>query len=241
MVNADIEIETLAEFDQVVARGSLSGYRIQSVNLLERTFALLAADTSAAVFLGCAMEPDASAKVRADGALVYPPVPDLPFNPYRGLLYTADELFTGLADGYEATPDAQAYAWFQETKADGDVFSSMLRSIHDDAVSDALDEHLSGARVVGVMGGHAMERGGTEYRGAAELGRCLARSGLTVATGGGPGAMEAAKPRRVPGPGAGLGPRGGPGTAGQGPVVHPVGVRLGAGGLRGAGALAGRW
>ncbi|RPK45038.1 LOG family protein [Streptomyces goshikiensis] len=192
MVNADIEIETLAEFDQAVARGSLSGYRIQSVNLLERTFALLAADTSAAVFLGCAMEPDASAKVRADGALVYPPVPDLPFNPYRGLLYTADELFTGLADGYEATPDAQAYAWFQETKADGDVFSSMLRSIHDDAVSDALDEHLSGARVVGVMGGHAMERGGTEYRGAAELGRCLARSGLTVATGGGPGAMEAA-------------------------------------------------
>ncbi|MFF3429021.1 LOG family protein [Streptomyces sp. NPDC002602] len=192
MVNPDIEIETLAEFDQVAARGSLSGHRVQSVNLLERTFALLSADTSAAVFLGCAMEPDASAKVRADGALVFPPVPDLPFNPYRGLLYTADELFTGLREGYEATPDAQAYAWFQETKADGDIYASMLRSIHDDAVSDALDEHLAGARVVGVMGGHAMARGGTDYLGAAELGRTLSRSGLTVATGGGPGAMEAA-------------------------------------------------
>ncbi|MFD0354288.1 LOG family protein [Streptomyces sp. NPDC127110] len=192
MVNADIEIETLAEFDRVVARGSLSGYRIQSVNLLERTFALLSADTSAAVFLGCAMEPDASVKVRADGALVFPPIPDLPFNPYRGLLYTAEELFTGLAEGYETTPDAQAYAWFQETMSDGDVFSSMLRSIHDDAISDALDEHLAGARVIGVLGGHAMARGGTDYRGAAELGRILARSGLTVATGGGPGAMEAA-------------------------------------------------
>lgn len=192
MVNADIEIETLAEFDQVVARGSLNGYRIQSVNLLERTFALLSADTSATVFLGCAMEPDAAAKVRADGALVFPPVPDLPFNPYRGLLYTADELFAGLPQGYEATPDAQAYAWLQETKSDGDVLSSMLRSIHDDAISDALDEHLAGARVVGVMGGHAMTRGAVDYRGAAELGRTLARSGLTVATGGGPGAMEAA-------------------------------------------------
>ncbi|MFJ5805393.1 LOG family protein [Streptomyces sp. NPDC093093] len=192
MVNPDIEIETLAEFDQVAARGSLSGYRVQSVNLLERTFALLSADTSAAVFLGCAMEPDASAKVRADGALVFPPAPDLPFNPYRGLLYTADELFTGLREGYEATPDAQAYAWFQEIKADGDIYASMLRSIHDDAVSDALDEHLAGARVVGVMGGHAMARGGTDYLGAAELGRTLTRSGLTVATGGGPGAMEAA-------------------------------------------------
>ncbi|MFJ3829855.1 LOG family protein [Streptomyces sp. NPDC090046] len=192
MVNPDIEIETLAEFDRVAARGSLSGYRIQSVNLLERTFALLAADTSTAVFLGCAMEPDAAVKVRADGALVFPPVPDLPFNPYRGLLYTPEELFTGLRDGYEVTPDAEAYAWFQETKSDGDVFSSMLRSIHDDAVSDALDEHLAGVPVVGVMGGHAMARGGTDYRGAAELGRALTRSGLTVATGGGPGAMEAA-------------------------------------------------
>ncbi|MFI9061132.1 LOG family protein [Streptomyces sp. NPDC053429] len=192
MVNADIEIETLAEFDQAVARGSLGGYRIQSVNLLERTFALLSADTSATVFLGCAMEPDAAAKVRADGALVFPPVPDLPFNPYRGLLYTADELFAGLPQGYEATPDALAYAWFQETASDGDVLSSMLRSIHDDAISDALDEHLAGARVVGVMGGHAMARGAADYRGSAELGRTLARSGLTVATGGGPGAMEAA-------------------------------------------------
>ncbi|MEU3721985.1 Rossmann fold nucleotide-binding protein [Streptomyces sp. NPDC031705] len=192
MAHADIEIETLAEFDRVVARGSLSGYRVQSLNLLERTFALLSADTSAAVFLGCAMEPDASVKVRADGALVFPPVPDLPFNPYRGLLYTAEELFAGLDGGYESTPDAQAYAWFQETGSDGDVFSSMLRSLHDDAVSDALGEHLAGTRVVGVMGGHAMVRGAADYRGAAELGRALSRSGLTVATGGGPGAMEAA-------------------------------------------------
>jgi predicted Rossmann-fold nucleotide-binding protein len=43
-----------------------------------------------------------------------------------------------------------------------------------------------------VMGGHDLERGTAAYREAAELGRALARSGLTVATGGGPGAMEAA-------------------------------------------------
>ncbi|MET9697573.1 Rossmann fold nucleotide-binding protein [Streptomyces sp. NPDC006529] len=192
MAYPDIEIETLAEFDQVVARGDLSGYRIQSVNLLERTLPLLSCDTSAAVFLGCPMEPDAAAKVRADGALVFPPVPDLPFNPYRGLLYTPEELFASLPAGYEATPDAEAYAWLQETKADGDVFSSMLRSLHDDAISDALDEHLGDAPVVGVMGGHALVRGGAAYAGAARLGRSLARAGLTVATGGGPGAMEAA-------------------------------------------------
>jgi predicted Rossmann-fold nucleotide-binding protein len=189
----DREIETLEEFDHVVAHGSLVGQRVQSVDLTDRTFALLSADTTGAVFLGCPMQPDAAAKVRADGALVFPPVPDLPFDPYRGLLYSPDELFEGLtAGGYEATPDALAYDWFQRTKADGDIFASMLRSIHDDAISDALDELLVGARVVGVMGGHAMARGTDAYAGAARLGRALARAGFTVATGGGPGAMEAA-------------------------------------------------
>ncbi|WP_176953706.1 LOG family protein [Streptomyces indicus] len=190
--STDREIETLAEFDAVLARGSLAHHRIQGVDLTERTFALLGTDTEGAVFLGCAMEPDAAAKVRAGGALVFPPVPGLPFDPYRGHLYTPDELFQGLSTSYEATPDARAYRWFQETKTDGDVFASMLRAVHDDSISDALDELLVGARVVGVMGGHAMARGTEEYAGAARLGRTLTRHGFTVATGGGPGAMEAA-------------------------------------------------
>ncbi|MFE0131226.1 LOG family protein [Streptomyces sp. NPDC059037] len=189
----DREIETLAEFDEVAARGSLAGVRVQGIDLTERTQALRSCDAKGAVFLGCPMEEGAADAVRAAGALVFPPVPGLPFDPYRGLLYTPDELFAGLAEGgYDATPDARAYTWFQETKADGDIFSSMLRAIHDDAISDALDELLVGARVVGVMGGHAMARGTDAYEGAARLGRSLARAGFVVATGGGPGAMEAA-------------------------------------------------
>lgn len=187
------EIESLAEFDEAVAAGSLAGRRVQSVDLTDRTAALLAADTSGAVFLGCPMGPDAATKVRADGAFVFPPVPGLPFDPYRGLLYSPDALYDGLTKGgYEVTPDARAYHWFQETRANGDAFASMLRALHDDAVSDALDELLAGAGVVGVMGGHATARGSAAYAAAARLGRTLARGGLTVATGGGPGAMEAA-------------------------------------------------
>ncbi|WP_353944982.1 LOG family protein [Streptomyces sp. HUAS MG91] len=191
----DHEIETLAEFDRVTADGgSLTGHRVQAVDLTARTSTLLDADVQGAIFLGCPMEPEAAARVRARGALVFPPVPGLPFDPYRGHVYAPGELFAGLAseEGYEATPDARAYDWFQRTKADGDVFASMLRAVHDDSVSDALDELLTGARVVGVMGGHAMARGTEAYEGAARLGRTLARAGLTVATGGGPGAMEAA-------------------------------------------------
>ncbi|GKQ41211.1 LOG family protein [Streptomyces sp. A012304] len=190
----DREIESLAEFDEVVSsQGSLAHHRVQAVDLTDRTEVLLTLDTTGAVFLGCPMEPEAAATARASGALVFPPVPGLPFDPYRGFVYSPDELFAALRQGgYEATPDALTYAWFQRTRTDGDVFASMLRSIHDDAVSDALDELLVGARVVGVMGGHAMARGTEAYAGAARLGRELARGGLTVATGGGPGAMEAA-------------------------------------------------
>ncbi|MFF3848433.1 LOG family protein [Streptomyces sp. NPDC002328] len=190
----DREIESLAEFDETVAaHGTLARYRVQAVDLTARTDVLLTLDTTGSVFLGCPMAPEAEARARAGGALVFPPVPGLSFDPYRGFVYSPDELFASLREGgYEATPDARAYAWFQRTKADGDVYASMLRSIHDDAVSDALDELLVGARVVGVMGGHAMARGTDAYAGAARLGRELARAGLTVATGGGPGAMEAA-------------------------------------------------
>ncbi|MFC4468584.1 LOG family protein [Streptomyces xiangluensis] len=189
----DNEIETLEEFDAIVsARGTLAGFRVQAVDLTDRTRELLTTDTAGAVFLGCRMREEAAAKVRAAGALVFPPVPDLPFDPYRGHVYTPGELFASLDKGYEQTPDALAYAWFQQTKADGDVYASMLRSVHDDSVSDALDELLRGTRVVGVMGGHAMARGTQAYERAARLGRALARAGFTVATGGGPGAMEAA-------------------------------------------------
>ncbi|MEU9285508.1 Rossmann fold nucleotide-binding protein [Streptomyces sp. NPDC048275] len=189
----DREIESLAEFDEVVSeRGSLAQFRVQAVDLTDRTQTLLSVDTAGSVFLGCPMTPEAAARVRASGALVFPPAPGLPFDPYRGLLYTPDELFDSLDAGYEATLDARAYAWFQRAKSDGDVFASMLRAIHDDSVSDALDELLVGARVVGVMGGHAMARGTKAYEGAARLGRELARAGFIVATGGGPGAMEAA-------------------------------------------------
>ncbi|MFG3077201.1 LOG family protein [Streptomyces sp. NPDC048225] len=189
----DREIESLDAFDAVVsAHGSLAHHRVQAVDLTGRTAVLLATDTEGAVFLGCPMDPGAAARVRAAGALVFPPVPGLPFDPYRGHVYSPGELFARLDEGYAATPDALAYEWFQQTGADGDVFASMLRAIHDDSVSDALDELVAGARVVGVMGGHAMARGTVEYAGAARLGRELARAGLTVATGGGPGAMEAA-------------------------------------------------
>jgi predicted Rossmann-fold nucleotide-binding protein len=123
--------------------------------------------------------------------LVFPSIPELPFDPYRGELYTPDELYAALAEGrYTATPDAQIYAWSRQR--DTTPERALSRTLHDHAVDRALDTALHGRRCVGVMGGHAVQRGDGGYRDAALLGRGLARGGATVVSGGGPGAMEAA-------------------------------------------------
>jgi len=51
---------------------------------------------------------------------------------------------------------------------------------------------LEGKTPVGIMGGHKMSRSSEAYRKVVYLARKLARLGFVVATGGGPGAMEAA-------------------------------------------------
>lgn len=189
------EIESTADFAKLLATGdgTLAGVRFQAVDLRDQTDALLTLDADGAVFLGCLMEQPAVRHVRATGGLVFPPIPGVPFDPYRARLYTADELYQGLPDlGYEATPDATIYRWYCHPDGDHDVFRTLLRAIHDDTMGDSLTELLVGKRVVGVMGGHAHVRGSDAYAGAAWLGRTLARSELVVATGGGPGAMEAA-------------------------------------------------
>lgn len=190
-----MEIESLAAFDAHLktAHASLAGCRVQAVNLVERGWELRSADVTDAAFLGCALTESVAADLRHRGALVFPPAPNLPFDPYRASLYTAAELYEGIADKpYEETPDALAYAWDSGPRDREDVLGTVLRGLHDDSITDALGEYVEGRRVVGVMGGHAVGRGSSGYLEAARLGRSLTRAQFTVATGGGPGAMEAA-------------------------------------------------
>ncbi len=185
------EIESLDELDRLVAAGatSMRHWRLQSLDLRGHGEVLRRLDARGALLLGCALDPDTEDHLRRHGALVFPRVPDVPVDPYRAALYTPEELYAGLADGYDATPDAQAYVW---QRGSSDLTDRLAQALHDHAIDDALAEYARSRRLVGVMGGHAIERGSLDYVAAARLGRELGRAGLTVATGGGPGAMEAA-------------------------------------------------
>lgn len=182
-----VEVGTLAEFDALRAAGArhMRGWRLHGVDLRRRTDALVALDPQGALVLGCRMTARAAAHLRDHGAVVFPTLPGVPIDPYRSQLYTADELYAGIDDGYATTLDARAYAWSQ---APG---HEVARALHDAAVDAALDRLVAGRRVVGVMGGHAAVRGEPDYALAGRLGRALARSGALVGSGGGPGAMEA--------------------------------------------------
>jgi predicted Rossmann-fold nucleotide-binding protein len=188
------EIASLDELDAALAHSrSLAGFRIQGVDLTAREADLLQCDPAGAVVLGGDVSDRLEEHLRHGGALVFPAVTGAPIDPYRSRLYDASELYAGLTEeGYAATPDARAFAWYTDESVRRDVYTTMLRAIHDDSMGDALDELCAGRRVVGVMGGHAVQRGEPAYAEAARLGRRLAREGVLVATGGGPGAMEAA-------------------------------------------------
>jgi len=145
-----------------------------------------------AAFLGCDLPAGAEQALRASGAVVLGPLDHIGFQPYRAALYSHDELMAGYVPGRpETTLDARIGAHAQEPQVPAET---LARGIHDATIDAALTRFLDDAPgpVVGVMGSHAVPRDAHEYRLVATLGRALTRAGYVVATGGGPGLMEAA-------------------------------------------------
>src|SRR5688572_12380753 len=99
----------------------MAGWRLQGLDLTARGRQLRELDASGALLLGCRLATVDEASLRARGALVFPGIPGVPFDPYRSTLYSAAELYAGLSDGYEATLDARVYAWSRQRVASDDV------------------------------------------------------------------------------------------------------------------------
>jgi predicted Rossmann-fold nucleotide-binding protein len=125
-------------------------------------------------------------------------IDELTFQPIRSRLYTWQELLGGLDErdprSIEQTTDFATYRFFvaKGGAAPASPFVSMMEALHDNSISQARGALLEGARVAGIMGGHRLSRTSPVYRDVARMARALARAGVLVTTGGGPGAMEAA-------------------------------------------------
>jgi predicted Rossmann-fold nucleotide-binding protein len=188
-----IEIESLADFDAHIEKTRrLNGWFIQSVDLTERADVLLKVEPGGAIFLGCQFTPTIEHYLRGSGALLFPRLPDLPFDPYRAEPYDALALY-GHRD-YASSLDATVYAW-SHAQPIGSLAAALSTTLHDHSITDALGDvtsDLEPRNIVGIMGGHDLPRTDDMYRAAAELGASLTLAGRTVLTGGGPGAMEAA-------------------------------------------------
>ncbi|NUT91516.1 MAG: hypothetical protein HOY78_05740 [Saccharothrix sp.] len=181
----------ITSVEQVRAAADLRGAVLVGLDLADVD---LRVPLDGALFLGCELSPATRRRADAAGALVFPNIPDVPYQVYRSSLYTPAELFDGFdpdrPESYADTPDARIYRHSKQQGHHPDPLHALAERLHDHAITEALDEVLEGAPVA-VMGGHALGRDTPGYRRAVELGARLGEAGFTVLTGGGPGAMEA--------------------------------------------------
>jgi Predicted Rossmann fold nucleotide-binding protein len=202
-----VEIESAEALRRHIAEEeSLRNTAVQGIDLTAPDIdaALTSVPAEDACFLGCELSEAAEEHVRETGGTIFPGFVGVPFRPYRSSLYTPAELMEGYERGRpetrDETIDARIYRYFKARKRDGrdaPVMDALAFRIHDHAIDNALRDLLSpdeGAerRVVGIMGGHQLRRDDALYRQVARLAWRLTQAGFFVATGGGPGAMEAA-------------------------------------------------
>jgi len=202
-----IEIESIDELRQHIdTAGDLNNIVVQGLDLrtdgLDEAMRGVSAEN--AFFLGCKLPPEVEAHVQQSGGIIFPAFVGVPFNAYRATLYTPDELMAGYRRGdrssFSETTDGQIYAYYKERKSASratPVMDALAFRIHDHAIDDALHDLLfppdaPDKRVVGLMGGHQMRRDADTFLQVARITRRLTRQGYFIATGGGPGAMEAA-------------------------------------------------
>lgn len=124
---------------------------------------------------------------------------EVPFQPLRSSLYTSMELLSGFAADRPAsfadTVDFQSYRYFTANggACPTDAYAGMMQALHDHSITRAITVflHLLDAPTVAIMGGHDEIRGSANYSAVVDIARALTRCGCLVASGGGPGAMEA--------------------------------------------------
>ncbi|MEZ4700189.1 MAG: hypothetical protein R2834_07670 [Rhodothermales bacterium] len=180
--------------------GNLEAVVCQGLDLQDQSEVLLGVSAAGAAFLGCQFEDRVLSHIVGSGGLIFPRLPGLPYRPYRSTLYTIDELMQGYRRGDPGSfqRDAldmtiyQHFTRYRLSDSPPPILEALAQRLHDHAIDDALEELLDAhPQIVAIMGGHRMKRGEPAYRDVARMAYSLTGRGYFIATGGGPGAMEA--------------------------------------------------
>ncbi|MCB0991460.1 MAG: LOG family protein [Acidimicrobiales bacterium] len=193
-----VEIDSVAHLSEVLdARSDLHDVVVQGLDLTPFASALTQRHLGGLVLIGCTIPQNLHAVLLDAGAVVFPALHDKPFATCRHSLYSVDDLYGGFDPDdpgtYAQTFDARVYRhWVDTGRSTGaDIVETLARRLHDHSMTDALAEFAQGRRIAAVMGGHGLHRTTEQFAAVARISRALSRRGITMASGGGPGAMEA--------------------------------------------------
>ncbi|RYD33129.1 MAG: hypothetical protein EOP85_21070, partial [Verrucomicrobiaceae bacterium] len=164
------------------------------------------------VLLGCGIGPRLAEAIAKHHGLIFPVIPGRPYKAFRPSLYTAAELFQGFDPdnpvSYFDSSDWRIYKSYIKVDANNQMLKPMqyvdagadevlARRLHDHFIENETDEFLQhfkvpqGKGIVAIMGGHDRLRTDPIFADIAKVARQLTREGFLVASGGGPGLMEA--------------------------------------------------
>lgn len=190
-------ITQISTFQKLLQNGhSLANCTIQALDLRELQLEWANFKIDNTLFLGCKMSLEDEMQLRRKGANIYHAPDNLPYDPFRTQLYSWQELCERTA---EKSRDLSIYDHFSTKRYNPTINEALWQRIHDHAMDDSLrqllkfDENgMTDRRCVAFMGGHGVARTDTYFRKTAETAKLLSENGYFIASGGGPGIMEAA-------------------------------------------------
>ncbi len=120
-------------------------------------------------------------------------------NNHRQSLYSPETLYEGYRIGhpesYAESYDSRVYQhYLKKGKISGDVRETLARTLHDHAITRAMNNLLARhaeRRIIGIMGGHGLLRTDKAYEQIVRISKRLTEMDFLLISGGGPGAMEA--------------------------------------------------
>lgn len=194
-----IDISTLDELKEALYYDEVRNFIFRKLDFMPVEAMASKAVFKDCIFMGCYLSQDLYEKVQKDN-LVISNLSATFRLPKR--LYTARDLYEGYVQGkpetFANTYDQRIYRHYisagKEINSDSNIKEAMIRVLHDHSITDFLHDFIDSfdeKKIVGVMGGHGIERTAPSYMEIVRFSKVLTEKGYLLISGGGPGAMEA--------------------------------------------------